>query len=195
MVDSPSSSKLEAAMAEQRHKEWQELMGAALDMLEHPERVEPAPAGKVQPAIRLWRYESFGPWLSWLLFTPSVNRGPKDLPVLRTIKWSPQDDVSRLTLPMEGLRRGFHSKPSFSIKDRTLPEDAVAEMSKQLRHIKLAVFAKGPSGCDGTSFGVETLDPFCSARVSWWEDGPPELASVRTWYDAAISLFTLGAET
>jgi hypothetical protein len=177
-------------MVENRQVEWRELMGSAEDLLNHPERIEPAPSGKLRPAIRLWRYPAFGSWNSWLLFTPLVKYDPKGLPVLRTVEWAQDEDGSRLLSPMEGLRLGFHTRPSVTVKDCTLLPPLVDDLLEQLRIINLAAFAAGPGGCDGTIFGVETLDPFCSARVSWWAGGPPEFAPVKAWYDAALLLFT-----
>jgi hypothetical protein len=176
-------------MAEDRQKEWQGLIRAALERLDRPERIEPLPAANVQPAIRLWRYPAFASWTSWLLFTPSPNRGPKGSPVLRTVEWAQQEDASRLFSPMEGLKLGFDFRPSVSIKHSTLPLEEVTFLLEQLRSIKVAVFTKPRIGLDGTSFGLETVDPFCSARVEWWEEGPPALASLKAWYDDAVLLF------
>ena len=177
-------------MVENRRKEWQESMRAALKRLDRPERIEPLPSGKVQPAIRLWRYPAFESWTSWLLFTPSPGSGPKDSPVLRTVDWAQQEDVSRLLSTMEGLKLGFHFRPSVSINDTTLPLEEITPLVDQLRGIKAAVFTTMSNiGTDGTFYGVQTLDPFCSTRVSWWNEGPPALASLKAWYDDAVLLF------
>src|SRR5438128_6224275 len=101
---------------EKRDKEIAELESRAILSLERGQQLEPTETtSKLRVGYRLWNYPSFGEYKSWLLFLPSAHDW--EFTFAREITWKRQDDIERLTNPMVGLQKGFHTSPSIEVVD------------------------------------------------------------------------------
>jgi hypothetical protein len=93
-----------ASVAEQRHKEWDELDTRAHWALEHPELAEPRePIRQRTAEMRLWHHPSFDVHRSWTIFGPD-RRAPADCrPLVRRATWERPGDRRRMTDPIEAI--------------------------------------------------------------------------------------------
>lgn len=100
-------------MIERREKEWAELESKATDLIEHPDLL---PKGEhlrgFVPRFRLWRYPAFESYQLWIVYQKSDLQA-----VARKVMWDRIADMTRLSNPLEGLKKGFHTNPNLNIKD------------------------------------------------------------------------------
>ncbi len=87
---------------ENRPEERRELLARARHALEHPGEVEPrGDLHRYRLFLRLWRYPSFEPWVSWAVFEPGRYADDAELFHVRQITWDQQRNLGRFTDPLE----------------------------------------------------------------------------------------------
>lgn len=174
---------------EQRQREWDKLEMQAMFLLEHPHLLpEQKGLGKFHLALRLWHYPAFEPYTIWLVY-----RGVRDEKsyLLREVVWDRSDEAERMLNPLEGLKRGFHTTPTFRIRTVELVKDEVDSRLTGLQHISLPVFTKRKYFviADGDIFGIAVSGLFLNAQISWWCDGQEEWQEVIAWFNHMKAYF------
>jgi hypothetical protein len=169
--------------AERREEERAALEAQAFRLLEQAEELEPRMARQSRTLmLRLWHYPSFDAHRSWTVVTSHRTGAPPPYLLVREVTWDRLGDSRRLTDPLEGLKHGFHSRPSLAVRDA---EIAPASLDSFLRTAPLLSFPiigiGGPVGLDGESFGIECGDLFQKVRLEWWGNGPPEWRAFTAW--------------
>lgn len=169
---------------EQRQKEWREHETQATYLLEHPHLLpEQKGLGKFQLALRLWHYPAFEPYTVWLVY-----RGENCL--LREVIWDRQTDANRILDPLEGLKYGFQTIPSFRIRSVELVGEEIDRRLSDLKRISLPVFIQSNTiGLDGETFGITIGNGFLNAQVSWWCKGPQEWHEATAWFQQTTEYF------
>src|SRR5262245_5164078 len=103
---------------ENRQSEFNELSRRAIILLEGADRIEPQdPIRNLPPQIRLWHYPAFSAHKSWTIFK---SRSQNSQSVVREVTWDFLADNARLADPLVGLKQGFHTNPSISVRDGKL---------------------------------------------------------------------------
>ena len=148
-----------------------ELDLKAMQMLELPESY-PSLAERpfARTLLRIWRYPSFGPYLSWALIQASSQM------FVRRVTWDKSDMLA--VTPVT-----FGSEVA-------IEEPAYEGLLLRLREMQLPPFITvARLGLDGTTYGIETSAFGLSARLSWWQDPPPEWAALGIWHAEAVEKF------
>ena len=167
---------------EKRDKEIAELESRAILSLERGQQLEPTETtSKLRVGYRLWNYPSFGEYKSWLLFLPSAHDW--EFTFAREITWKRQDDIERLTNPMVGLQKGFHTSPSIEVVDAVVDIKRLNEHLRNLRKIRVpAGDFQEPFGLDGEGNGFQTFTFGGRFRMEWWCNGPEEWQEFINWF-------------
>jgi len=159
-----------------------ELTRRARRALEHAEELAPKiGVRRFDERWRLWQYSSFSPWHSWTLFLlwegNDLHRA-----VAREVFWNMPADCHRLSDPLEGVRAGFHSQPTLSVRDVELSTSEVVSQIEAGRRIAVPLVSfRGGMGLDGTSWGLGIQEGLRALRLEWWENGPDAWAEATRW--------------
>ena len=177
---------------EKREEEFAELENRAKWILENPEALQESRNRKSRrKVISLWHHPAFGLYRLWVLYD---NIEPEELEgfCLLTVTWDRPFDVQRLRIdPMKGLKEGFHTGPTISSSETTLPKNKVNELLNKLRKLSIPAFVKNDSlGLDGEIYGIEVASVVASAKVSWWCEGPDEWRDLAQVATELINVFT-----
>jgi hypothetical protein len=168
---------------EKRHQELYELRDRARWALEHAEHQEPCEAvQRLHVLLRLWHYPAFDLHTSWTVFqTQGSSRETAQLSI-RQVVWDNIRDSQRLTDPMEGLRRGFHTHPTLRICDAAVGFDEYNDIVATGRHLAIPMVGVEESvGLDGETFGIEIEEFLTHRRLEWWCSGPEEWRPFTKW--------------
>lgn len=167
-------------MIENRAKEWQELEQKALQMLNNPRLLPKDEINKhFNPTLHLWISPTFTPEKHWVFYQPQPQINPQPQPIVRQIIWTRDEDFQRLN-----NQQGFQAEPTFEIKTIEIEREFFRKIHIQLSKIKIPPFLDVEmNGRDGKLFGVETLDYFYNAKISWWSEYPEEWKELADWYE------------
>ncbi len=145
--------------------------------LEHPGTEEPRTrAGR--PLLRVWRYPTFSAYQGWCAYMANgENPGSREA-ILRRATWNWRSD------PPEEL---VDADIPVTHDETTLPFASIEALRQQAAGLTLETYPTHETGRDGRLEGCEFIDPFGSARLRWWCEGPKEWAPLRTWYDSALA--------
>lgn len=172
-------------MIEKREEEWQKLEAKALQMLENPRLLPKDETIKhFIPILHLWIAPTFTPHKHWVFCKarPQVNPQPK--PIVRQLIWQRNADFQRLNNPLIGLQEGFHIEPTFEIRTIEIDNEKLKNLHEDLTQVQFSAFIKDENlGLDGEHFGVETLDFYHNAKVSWWSSYPEEWKELVNWFE------------
>src|SRR5262245_5781501 len=165
---------------ENRQDEVNELRRRAITILESADVIEPRdPVRSLLPEIRLWHYPAFSAHKSWTIFK---SRSQNSQSVVREVTWDFLADSVRLTDPLIGLKQGFHTNPSISVRDgKLLNNDELSILIEKGRRLNIQLIKIGRRlGLDGEFSGVESYG-FDRMRLEWWCEGPEEWRSLIDW--------------
>jgi hypothetical protein len=161
---------------ENRPEEIAALHEHALRLLVHMQDVPPTePIDGFRPILRLWHYPAFDAYRAWMLFqaTGGCERNPHWH--VREVVWDGPHDMSRFAVPLEGVRQGFRSPPTITVRDAKVSSSVVSHSLRQLAHLPIPVIGiEGPMGLDGDTSGIESFDEFLRVSLEWWWVGPNE---------------------
>jgi len=133
--------------------------------------------------LRLWHYPSFSRSSSWLVFLPHARRD--ETPVVVESVWNRQFDTERLLIPLEGLKHGFSTEPTISIRRGELDAGELSARVASLRRIVLPPFLEDDIvPLDGDTFGVETYESKAAARLVWWSEWHEEWGPLVSWAES-----------
>jgi hypothetical protein len=166
---------------EHREAEWAELEAKAVNLLENSAlAIQPIRAG---PLLRLWEYPSFGQYRSWTVFNSKHSGSSILAPFAREVTWDRPTDSRRLLRdPLEGLVKGFHTRPSIDVRDQILSESELALHLKQCPTFSATInMWRQGIVLDGTWFGFRTYGPLARVELSWSSDGPSEWRDFIDW--------------
>lgn len=171
-------------MTDNRDKNWRIFQTAVQQMLDNP-RLLPAhlQIGQFNQTLHLWISPTFTPEKHWVFSEPQHQVNPRPKPRVQQIIWQQSADFQRLReFPDDVL-----SEPTFDIKTIEIDWDFYLKIREQLSKIHIPPFLDfDSSGRDGEQFGVQTLDLFYNARISWWSDVPDEWKPLADWYEEVI---------
>ena len=132
-------------MIENRKNEWSELEAKAMEILENP-RLLPKDAilKFYQPVLRVWIYPSFSPYKVWVFSNPDFKTiRPKNLKVIE-VTWDKNEDYRRLNNPLEGLKKGFGTRPKLEIKSIEIESEVFESIYTELKQVQFSAFAARP---------------------------------------------------
>ncbi len=172
-------------MTENREKEWQYLQANAQQMLDNPRLLPKDFTTKhFNPTLHLWISPTFTPDKHWVFYKPQSQINPQPKPIVQQIIWKKTVDFQRLNNPLIGLQEGFQLSPTFDIKTVEIEFETYHKMHNDLAKISFPAFVNDEIlGLDGENFGVETLDYFHNAKISWWSVYPKEWQELVSWYE------------
>ena len=141
--------------------------------------------------MRVWHYPAFGDYQSW---TAMVSPGrPRDdaRPMVRQITWRRIDDRRRFIDPLEGLKRGFYTRPSLEVVDAYMALADWRVLMSGVRDVDVPLFERDDRVIlDGDWFGVIGYGPVCPCKE--WEGKGPEGWKAFTRWIADIRGFLKG---
>jgi len=166
-------------MGEERQAELNELRRRAMILLKGADGIEPRdPIRGLLPELRLWHYPAFSAHKSWTIFK---SRSQNSQSVVREVAWDFPADSMRLTDPLIGLKEGFHTNPSVTVRDGKLLDDELSVLIEKGRRINIQLIGIGRRlGLDGEFSGVESYG-FDRMRLEWWCEGPEEWRALIDW--------------
>ena len=164
-------------MAESYRREFDELSALAEKQLQHPEGRLP----RYQRLFRIWRYPSFEPYVSTMIFAPVQPHAKFDLPLVVEVKWDRPFDVMRFHDPMKGLAHGFLPAPTMSVKEGELLPDELALRIANLEKLQVPLVLDRTVGVDGEHSGFETFGCGSAVRITWWSIMPPAWQPIVEW--------------
>ncbi|MBI3269370.1 MAG: hypothetical protein HYZ53_10150 [Planctomycetes bacterium] len=182
---------------ERREGEFQDLRARAIWVLEHAESAAASPRLATRQArLRLWHYGSFrAEDASWTLFVPGP-RAPEDVePIIRRVTWERAADRRRLLSdPLEGLKRGFHVRPTIHVVDADVPEAELAPILEAGASLPVGAVSLRESfvhwiALDGDRYGFESSGGTPGIRLEWHDAGPSEWSEFTAWVARLRSLF------
>jgi len=163
-------------VAEPYRKEFDELIALAEKHLQYPEVHLP----HHKKLFRIWRYPSFEPYVSWMVFVPLERYAKFDLPMVVEVKWNRLFDSMRFHDPMKGVAHGFSISPTVDFRQAELLRNQVEWRTANLEKIKVPLMINESIGVDGESFGFETFG-FAAIRLTWWSIRPDDWRPVFEW--------------
>jgi hypothetical protein len=180
---SPEQSEGRVVPVEKRSEERAEVQKRALWALGHAQELEPVgPVRRLQPELRVWHYPAFHPWVSWTVLREGRSSGGVARLWVREVSWDMPADMRRLSDPMEGLRCGFHTRPTLGVRDAELPAEQYQSLASAGSEVRIPIVTPDHAfGLDGETFGIETGDHFARFRCEWWGDGPQEWTDWVRW--------------
>jgi len=164
-------------VAESYRKEFAELTALAENQLEPHETDLPHHS----VLFRLWRYPSFQPYLSWLVYMPRLPYQKTEAPFVLEISWNRPLDSARFTDPMKGIAMGLSVAPTVNRRQAELLQAALDLRLESLQKIRLPVVIDGSVGLDGEIFGLETFGFMTSIRLEWWSETSDEWTPLVSW--------------
>src|SRR5262245_22511503 len=118
---------------EDRQAEFNELCRRAMNLLKGRDGIEPRdPIRGLLPELRLWHYPAFSSHKSWTIFK---SRSQNSESVVREVTWDFPADHMRLTDPLIGLKQGFHTDPSVTVRDGKLLDDELSVLIDKGRRL------------------------------------------------------------
>lgn len=177
-------------MIEKREKQWLELEAKAEKLLENPYLLPKEAILKFySPVLRLWTYPSFEPYKVWIFSEPDFRTiRPKNLKIIRAF-WDRNEDYRRLSHPLEGLKKGFHSEPEIEVRSIEITKEVFEQIFCELKQIRFPAFSnyRRIMGTDGVQSGIETFDLTHRTTVSWWSVYPEEWEGLIDWFEKTIA--------
>lgn len=173
-------------MIEKREKEWQELERKALQMLENPRLLpEDLQVNHFISTLHLWTAPSFTPHKHWVFYNPRPQLNPFPKPRVSQIVWESEFDFKRLNDPLIGVKKGFHTDPTFKVKTIEIEREIFKKLHDELAEIRISAFIQDYSvgGLDGEHFGVETLGFYHNAKVMWWSEYSEDWKELVDWFE------------
>jgi hypothetical protein len=150
--------------------------------LENAAQHEPREAvHTLQPLLRLWHYPACFAHTSWTIFGPLDSA---DTQLVRQVQWDRPHDMRRFSDPLEGVKQGFHTPPSVSVRDAWVAGDTLCYHLEELGRLPIPVVGiEAPFGVDGEVFGLQCCRHFLATQLQWWAEGP------RAWsaFTAAVT--------
>jgi hypothetical protein len=180
---------------EDRPEERRELLERGRYALKHPDETEPrGNLHRYSLFLRLWRYPSFEPWISWAIFEPGRYADDANALHVRQITWDQQCDLGRFADPMEWLRQGYRAPPTLRVADTAVSSELLKPYQDELARACIPLFPREDFiTLDGEERGVETYGFAVSARVVWRpgrpRDTPPALLNLERLMDLLTELF------
>ena len=163
-------------MIEAYRQEFAELTARAKKYLQHPEIDLP----HRHELLRLWRYPSFGPYVSWRVYTPFDSYAETDLPIAMRVTWDRPFDYTRFRDPMKGLTHGLAIEPTVERKEAELSRSELDSRLATLQTIKIPVVIDRSVSVDGVSFGFENFGR-AAVRLEWWSIMPDSWKPIIGW--------------
>jgi len=168
---------------ERRDEERADLTRRAMRCLEHAADLEPQETvRRLRPEFRLWEFPSFQEWRSWTVFTSRPWDDATEAAAVREVTWDQPADYHRLGEPMAGLKYGFHTRPTISLRDASVPGADLAKHLAAAAEISMPLVGfEDLLALDGVEFGLENYNSRGSVRLEWLYDGPDEWCRIVTW--------------
>ena len=157
-------------------KEFDELTALAEKHLQYPEVHLP----HHKKLFRIWRYPSFEPYVSWIVFAPVERYANLDLPMVVEISWHRPFDALRFHDPMKGLAHGFSISPAVDLRQAELLPSQIEWRMTNLETIQIPLLIDESIGVDGESFGFETYG-FAAIRLTWSSLMPESWKAIVEW--------------
>ncbi len=173
-------------MIEKRQKEIKELEENAMQILDNPELLPKDSAFNFwNPILRLWVYPSFETYKVWVFYEANYQTIKLTDISIREITWDRLADLERLMNPLEGLKKGFDTKPQIESKSVKIEAESFKDIFNSLQNIDFPAFAnyKRNIGVDGVYYGIETIDFTHNTTVSWWSVYPKEWEKLIEWFE------------
>jgi len=164
-------------MEEPYRKEFGELSALAEKQLQYSEVHLP----HHKRLFRIWRYPSFEPSISWIVFAPIERYAKVDLPMVVEVKWNRPFDAMRFHEPMKGLAHGLSIAPTLSLRSAPLSRDQLGVRIASLEKIKVPWLSDGSIGVDGESCGFETFAFAATVSITWWSTIPEGWQPMADW--------------
>lgn len=130
--------------------------------------------------LRLWRYPSFKPHISWLVYSPVARYAETDLPIAVKITWDQPLDSARFRDPMKGLEYGLSIEPTTTLQQAELSRAELDSRLASLESIKIPVVIDKSVGLDGEIFGFESFG-LTAIRLTWWSVMPNSWKPIVNW--------------
>lgn len=149
-----------------QHEHWQEFCELDKKARSYLRGTAPIPSAELPPRLtlllRIWHYPSREVYRSWSVFQDRARSN--ELP-LRQVTWDRPADYERLTVPLIGLKQGFHTDPKTEVRDRRIDRAPFEQYLKRGRALRIPVLQGGDEFLlDGERFGIE--DP-CRLTLEW----------------------------
>ena len=163
-------------MSEPYRKEFAELSELAEKQLQFPEVHLP----HHKKLFRIWRYPSFEPYVSWIVFAPLERYAKSDSPMVVEVRWNRPFDSIRFHDPIKGVAHGFSISPTVDLRQAELLSNQVESTTANLEKIQVPLMIDESIGIDGESFGFETFG-FAAIRLTWWSITSDDWQPVVEW--------------
>lgn len=161
-------------MTENREDQRQQLEATAQQILDNPRLLPRDFAAKhFNPTLHLWISPTFTPEKHWVFYEPQAQINPQPKPIVRQFIWNERFDFEHLP-----------TEPTFEIKTVEIELEKLRSWQNQLSKISFPAFiSEDYNGRDGEIVGIETLNFFHSAKISWWSEYPAEWQNLVDWYE------------
>jgi hypothetical protein len=162
-------------------REWYLCMDAGIEIIKRPHETRRFPARGV-PVITFYHITSFEDCTGWTVYSQGTHKGC----FVQKVCWRQSLDGERMREFMEGNVASVSPSPTLDEATSALDASWLEQQLAALNSLRFPLYARGPQGCDGESFGV--LAPHVFA-VEWWCEGPREWAELIRWTQDCIGYF------
>ena len=143
-------------------EEFAELTALAEKRLQYPDVDLP----HHHELFRLWRYPSFEPYVSWLVYSPVARYAEVDSPIAVKVSWDRPFDAARFRDPMKGLAYSLSTEPTILLNQVELSRHDLESRLSSLQLIKFPVMIDKSVVLDGERCGFENFG-VTGVRLTW----------------------------
>lgn len=130
--------------------------------------------------LRLWRYPSFEPYVSWLVYSPVARYRDVNSSLAVRVSWDRPFDTARFRDPMKGLAHGSAVEPAITLKQIEIPVTDVDSRLATLASIKVPVMIDRSIVVDGEICGFESFG-LTTVRLTWCSNAPDTWQPIVDW--------------
>jgi hypothetical protein len=162
-------------------REWYLCMDAGIATIKHPYKTRRFPARGL-PVITIYHISSFEDCTGWSVYTRGAGKGC----LVQKVCWRQRLDGERIRELMQGKVSSVSPAPTVDEATSSLDAGWLEKQLAALNSLRIPLYARGPEGADGESFGVLTTH---GIAIEWWCEGPEEWAELIRWTEDCIGYF------